>query len=122
MYNLKQKKQTMSSDNFLSRHIGPRDTDIDSMLSKIGVSSLDELIDQTIPSNIRLKEPLKIGIENSDSKESNVPLVVDKLAPSEVGTTSEAERGFVKEPLLNAPLALNRNNTCFPLQLKESLL
>ncbi|MBI9066384.1 MAG: aminomethyl-transferring glycine dehydrogenase [Salinivirgaceae bacterium] len=51
----------MSSNNFLSRHIGPRNTDIDSMLSKLEVSSIDELIDQTIPSNIRLKASLKIS-------------------------------------------------------------
>ena len=30
------------------------------MLKKIGVNSLDELIDKTIPANIRLKEPLKL--------------------------------------------------------------
>lgn len=51
----------MSSDNFLKRHISSRDTDIDSMLSKLGVSSIDALIDQTIPSDIRSKEPLKIS-------------------------------------------------------------
>ncbi len=51
----------MSSNNFLSRHIGPNKIDIDSMLSKIGVSSVDELIDQTIPSNIRADKPLKLS-------------------------------------------------------------
>ena len=30
------------------------------MLQKIGVKSLDELIDKTIPNNIRLKEPLAL--------------------------------------------------------------
>ncbi len=30
------------------------------MLQKIGVKSLDELIDKTIPANIRLKEPLAL--------------------------------------------------------------
>lgn len=51
----------MTIHNFLSRHIGPRNTDIDEMLSSIGVSSLDELINQTIPSDIRLPKPLSIG-------------------------------------------------------------
>ena len=50
----------MASDMFVSRHIGPRDFEIDVMLDKIGVSSLDELIEQTVPESIRLKEPLKI--------------------------------------------------------------
>ena len=54
----------MSSDKFISRHIGPRGTDIESMLSKIGVSSVDELIDQTIPSDIRMNEPLLLEKES----------------------------------------------------------
>ncbi|MDA3891978.1 MAG: aminomethyl-transferring glycine dehydrogenase [Salinivirgaceae bacterium] len=51
----------MSSDNFLSRHIGPRMTDIDEMLSKVGVNSIDDLIDQTIPSDIRMNVPLQLS-------------------------------------------------------------
>ena len=45
---------------FASRHIGPRDKDVKKMLQKIGASSLDELINQTIPANIRLKKPLNL--------------------------------------------------------------
>lgn len=45
---------------FASRHLGPRDKDVTTMLGKIGASSLDELISQTIPSNIRLKKPLNL--------------------------------------------------------------
>ena len=48
------------SNSFASRHIGPRDKDVKSMLGKIGAGSLDELISQTIPSNIRLKKPLNL--------------------------------------------------------------
>ena len=36
------------------------DKDLPAMLETIGVSSVDELIDQTIPENIRLKEPLRL--------------------------------------------------------------
>jgi glycine dehydrogenase len=50
----------MSTDNFTRRHIGPSVRDTQEMLSKIGVSSLDELIDQVIPSAIRLKKPLSL--------------------------------------------------------------
>jgi len=56
----------MSSDNFLSRHIGPRETDIDSMLAKVGVSSIDELIDQTIPADIKAKKPLNLSAPMSE--------------------------------------------------------
>lgn len=38
---------------FLSRHIGPTEADVAEMLHTIGVSSLTELIDTTIPSSIR---------------------------------------------------------------------
>ena len=48
----------MLQDHFVNRHIGPRDEDVEEMLEFIGVSSLEELIDQTVPSDIRLKEPL----------------------------------------------------------------
>ena len=42
------------------RHIGISEKDEEKMLRKIGVGSLDELIDKTIPANIRLKEPLAL--------------------------------------------------------------
>ncbi len=51
----------MGTDKFVSRHIGPRDHEIDTMLQKVGASSLDELIEQTVPSSIRLERPLNIG-------------------------------------------------------------
>jgi glycine dehydrogenase len=50
----------MFHDRFVTRHIGPREEDIKEMLKAIGVSSMEELIDQTVPPNIRLKEPLKL--------------------------------------------------------------
>jgi glycine dehydrogenase len=50
----------MSLDSFVTRHIGPRESEIEEMVQAVGVSSLDELIDQTVPANIRLTEPLKL--------------------------------------------------------------
>ena len=47
-------------DDFITRHIGPQQDDVDAMLETIGVATLDELIDQTIPESIRLHEPLKL--------------------------------------------------------------
>lgn len=51
----------MTTDKFVSRHNGPRENEIKQMLAKIGVSSVDELINQTVPSQIRLKQPLHIA-------------------------------------------------------------
>jgi glycine dehydrogenase len=50
----------MITNNFTARHNGPRGAEVEKMLETIGVSSLDELIDQTIPQSIRLAEPLHI--------------------------------------------------------------
>ncbi|HSO68473.1 MAG TPA: aminomethyl-transferring glycine dehydrogenase [Arachnia sp.] len=40
------------------RHIGPSPAEMQRMLAAIGVASLDELIDQTIPEGLRQSEPL----------------------------------------------------------------
>ncbi len=51
-------------DKFSSRHIGVNNSEeISEMLSTIGVGSLEELISEVIPSNIRLKQPLAIEAE-----------------------------------------------------------
>lgn len=50
----------MDTTKFVNRHVGIADEEIPGMLKTIGVNSLDELIDQTIPANIRLKEPLNL--------------------------------------------------------------
>ncbi|REJ85359.1 MAG: glycine dehydrogenase (aminomethyl-transferring) [Bacteroidetes bacterium] len=42
--------------DFSSRHIGPDENDLRQMLEVAGASSLDKLIDETIPSSIRLEE------------------------------------------------------------------
>jgi len=50
---------TSNSSEFESRHIGPRAHDTREMLQTIGVSGLDELIQQTIPNTIRVqREPV----------------------------------------------------------------
>jgi glycine dehydrogenase len=58
----------MNIGHFAYRHTGPRPEEIETMLKKIGVKSLDELIEKTIPHEIRLKSelPLKSGISESE--------------------------------------------------------
>ncbi len=55
-------------DKFVNRHIGPNDNEIKEMLEVVGVSSIDELIEQTIPSQIRLKKRPDIGEPVSEYK------------------------------------------------------
>ena len=53
-------------EKFQSRHIAPNEADTAQMLKTIGVNSLDELIGQTIPARIRLKNPLNLPAAKSE--------------------------------------------------------
>ncbi|MBK9414860.1 MAG: aminomethyl-transferring glycine dehydrogenase [Bacteroidetes bacterium] len=50
----------MSNSEFSNRHIGPNGDDTIQMLKDIGVNNLDELISQTVPQSIRLKNNLNL--------------------------------------------------------------
>jgi len=52
--------------DFISRHIGPSTDEIVAMLSSIGANSLNELVDQTVPSAIRLSRPLALESARSE--------------------------------------------------------
>ena len=45
---------------FAHRHLGPSPDDTAKILAALGVASLDELIDQTVPDSIRLRAPLSL--------------------------------------------------------------
>ncbi|MBT8378255.1 MAG: aminomethyl-transferring glycine dehydrogenase [Ignavibacteria bacterium] len=47
-------------DKFVNRHIGPRSEELDEMVKVCGSDSIEQLIDETIPEQIRLKKDLKI--------------------------------------------------------------
>jgi glycine dehydrogenase len=50
----------MKTDAFALRHIGPRDNDLNHMFKTIGVETLEQLIFETIPNDIRLKNDLNL--------------------------------------------------------------
>lgn len=50
----------MIQNNFIKRHNGPREHEVEIMLESIGVNSLEQLINETIPSKIRLTKDLNI--------------------------------------------------------------
>jgi len=50
----------MFKEKFTQRHIGPNAIELDIILKTIGVESVEELLNQTIPDNIRLKKDLNI--------------------------------------------------------------
>jgi glycine dehydrogenase len=49
-----------NTDKFVRRHVGPNEDEVTEMLKVIGAASLDEMIKETVPENIRLKEDLKL--------------------------------------------------------------
>ncbi len=51
----------MKTDAFALRHIGPRENDVKHMLGTIGADSIDQLIYETLPDDIRLKAPLDLA-------------------------------------------------------------
>ncbi len=54
--------------DFRRRHIGPDEVESKEMLATIGVDSVEELIDQTIPANIRLTEEIDIDPPMSERR------------------------------------------------------
>lgn len=55
-----------NTEKFEDRHNGPSSIDTQEMLEALKVDSIDELINQTIPTSIRLKEPLDLPKAKSE--------------------------------------------------------
>ena len=50
-----------NSKEFIKRHIGPSEKDQSTMLKYVGYESLDDLMKNTVPDKILLKDNLKIN-------------------------------------------------------------
>lgn len=53
-------------EKFVDRHNGPDNQQISEMLKEIGVESVEELINQTIPADIRLKEEMDLPVAKTE--------------------------------------------------------
>ena len=58
--NIQSLAQLEQTDAFIGRHIGPNTTEQLSMLAELGLESLDQLIEQTVPGSIQLKQPINL--------------------------------------------------------------
>jgi len=58
----------MNKYSFSDRHIGPREHDISSIMKFVGVKSIDELIDQTIPKHIQLNSEINLPQPLSENR------------------------------------------------------
>lgn len=56
-----------SENSFARRHIGPKVQEIEQMLKVIGFSTLEQLIEQTIPTAIQLKNELDLPVFKSEA-------------------------------------------------------
>src|SRR5216683_573448 len=73
--------------DFARRHIGPSPAGVRKMLDTAGVSSIDELIEQTVPSTIRQRAPLDLGPALSETE------VLQKLRS--IGPTNPVLRSLI---------------------------
>ncbi len=77
------------SEKFESRHNAPDDTQVAEMLKAVKTSSLDELIEQTVPANIRLKRKLNLPEAKSEFeflREFKAVMLKNKIFKSFIGT------------------------------------
>ena len=61
-------EQLTGHDEFINRHIGPSNSEIQEMLESVGVSSLEDLIQTTIPASIALDDLLDLPRPSSESE------------------------------------------------------
>ncbi len=61
----------MNTNAFALRHIGPRKDDQKAMLKTIGVATLEELINETVPDNIRIQKKLDLDEAMSEQEYLN---------------------------------------------------
>ncbi len=77
-----------TSKEFIRRHIGPSEKDIEKMLKIVGANSLDDLISKTVPDNILLNDKLKIDgptSEHESMKQAKAIAEKNKLYKSYIG-------------------------------------
>lgn len=70
---------------FIGRHIGPNETETEQMLSAIKLNNIEELIDKTIPSSIRLKAPL--DLPNPMSEADYLSMIKEVSIGNQIGKT-----------------------------------
>lgn len=54
------------TDTFIHRHLGPTDADVREMLITLGLQSLEELSDATVPADIRLRKELDLPLHRGE--------------------------------------------------------
>ncbi|BBL90522.1 glycine dehydrogenase (decarboxylating) [Vibrio rotiferianus] len=96
--------QSLSTQNeFVARHNGPNKSDQQKMLESINAVSLDALIDETVPAQIRLEQPMSLAEAKSEA---------DMLAAMrEFADQNQVKRTFIGQGYYNTftPNVILRN-------------
>ncbi len=92
-----------SDAEFIQRHIGPQPAEIDRMLAVLGVTTLGEFIDRTVPTGIKLDRPLAIEAVRSEYT------VLNKL--QEIAAKNQIFRSYIGMGYANCitPTVIQRN-------------
>ncbi|WP_338548983.1 aminomethyl-transferring glycine dehydrogenase [Roseovarius phycicola] len=89
------------------RHIGPSPEEMDEMLSTLGVDTLDQLIDETVPASIRQKSKLDFGKPKSERElmhHMRVTAAKNKVLVSMIG---QGYHGTVTPPAIQRNILEN---------------
>jgi glycine dehydrogenase len=88
---------------FIPRHIGPQPAEVAKMLAVLGMGSLSELVDRTVPAGIQLKQPLAIEVTHSEYT------VLNKL--KEIAAKNQIFRSYIGMGYANCitPTVIQRN-------------
>ncbi len=101
------RKSSEPATDFARRHIGPSPRDIDAMLKTVGASSLDALMNETLPASIRQKSALKLnGDVTLPMSETQALAHMRELASQNKVFTSLIGQGYSGT---NLPTVIQRN-------------
>ncbi|NLA25333.1 MAG: aminomethyl-transferring glycine dehydrogenase [Bacteroidales bacterium] len=79
------------NQKFVDRHIGPRENEVQEMLQVIGVQSVEDLMSQVIPKDIRLSKKIELS---EDLSEHNFLNMISELAAKNKVYRSFIGRGY----------------------------
>ncbi|TNN44072.1 Glycine dehydrogenase (decarboxylating), mitochondrial [Liparis tanakae] len=90
-------------DDFSERHIGPGEREKREMLDALGVETLDQLIEDTVPSSIRMRRSMKMDDPICESE------ILDTL--QEIASKNKVWRSYIGMGYYNClvPPAIQRN-------------
>ncbi len=95
----------MKTDSFKLRHIGPSSKDVTDMLGAINADSMEQLIQETVPNDILLKQPLRLDTAMS---EQEYAAHIQKLA--------------VKNKVFKSYIGLGYHEACLPAVIQRNIL